>query len=119
MGLIMSDNLKLKLDETLPGYRIVESLREGSTRTSVFKLSCQGTILYLKMFTRRSRFEPEVFAYQNWMSAIRPYCPDLIAILDDNTETFGIVISALSGEVMRSISLTEDRLLTVTNKQVN
>lgn len=110
MDLILPDFLLDKMRQELPEYNVVESLREGSTRTGVFKLESQGEFYYLKIFKRRARFEPEVYAYQNWMSIIEPYCPKLVVILDDrSSNVFGFVVTDLKGSVMRDYQLRDDQ----------
>lgn len=110
MDFILSENLLNQLQQELQGYKVIQSLREGSTRTGVFKLEVQGEFYYLKIFQRRNRFEPEVYAYRNWMSVIKPKCPELVTVLDDrSSSTFGFVITDLDGEVMKDCDLTEDQ----------
>ena len=111
MELILPDILVDKMRNKLPGYRVVQSLREGSARTGVFKLESKGQFYYLKIFQRRSRFEPEVHAYQNWMAVIRPYCPELVMVLDNSSRSvFGLVVTDLNGIVMRDCLINEEQL---------
>ena len=60
-----------KIENRIGKFQIVESLRESSKRTSVFKLSANGEYYYLKLFNRRARFEPEIFAYKNWNKVVQ------------------------------------------------
>lgn len=102
----MKESIKLFLNESLGQYELIDSLRQNSTRTSVYKLKSGKDNYYLKLFSRKERYGPEVYAYRVWNKAIVDHCPALVKTLDLAPD-FGILITELPGQILRESQISK------------
>ncbi|MEF2965817.1 aminoglycoside phosphotransferase family protein [Paenibacillus sp. M1] len=87
-------------------FQIVANYRLRNIRTGVWKLysSNADNYYYLKTYTRKQRWHPEVYAYRNWIPHLKPYVPKLIQAFEGDGWQ-AILITALDGTVMRETKL--------------
>ncbi len=104
----ISDSLNKIVIDAIGKYEIIKSLRESSKRTSVYFVSANQNKYYIKLFKRRARFEPEVFAYTYWNKAISKHTPNLVAIIDDGSDEFGLIMTELEGTILRETELSKE-----------
>ena len=93
-------------------YGIIKNYREGSKRTGVWEIQCKSDLkkYFVKSFTRKNRWHPEVFAYKNWIPEILPYAPELIGVIDQD-DLYAIIISSLEGITLReAVGLSENQI---------
>jgi len=88
-------------------FKLIESLRESSSRTSVYKLKANEGYYYLKLFSRRARFEPEIFAYNSWNKIFPEFTPKLIKVLDGKSE-FGLIMTEIEGTILREAKMSKE-----------
>lgn len=105
--MLISPKFHKTIIEAIGPYKVVKSLRDSSTRTKVYQLEADNKFYYAKLFKRRARFEPEIFAYKIWNEVLRDFTPDLITILDNDEEQFGFVMSEISGTIFRETEMTK------------
>ncbi|WP_162551077.1 aminoglycoside phosphotransferase family protein [Paenibacillus tepidiphilus] len=87
-------------------FQVLQDHRRGSSRTGVWKLQAldSGSCYYAKIFTRKQRWHPEVYAYTRWMPALKPQVPELVGVFEGDGWQ-GILITALEGRIMRAADL--------------
>lgn len=92
-------------------FQIIMNCRPKSSRTGVWKLSSNvdQKYYYLKTFSRKQRWHPEVYAYQNWVNHLNPYVPEMIKAFEGEGWQ-GILITSIEGTVMRETSLDPDAI---------
>ncbi len=102
-----------KVFELLGDFTIIKNHREGSKRTGVWEIQakCSMKKFYVKSFSRVNRWHPEVYAYKNWITSIKPFAPELVGVINDNG-IYAIVISSLGG-----VTLMDARGLTDVQKE--
>ncbi|MDF9842314.1 MULTISPECIES: aminoglycoside phosphotransferase family protein [unclassified Paenibacillus] len=98
--------LHYRVESTLGAFEVISDLRPGSTRTGVWKLrAMEGQkMYYLKTFSRKERWHPEVYAYKHWVNGLQPYVPELIAVYEGEGWQ-AILITAIEGTIMREAGL--------------
>lgn len=103
--------LNALLELTIGEFNIIANYRPNSSRTGVWKVqSKRDNILYfLKTYTRKQRWHPEVYAYQNWMHHLHPYVPELIEIYEGK-DWQAILISSMDGTIMREVALDDNQV---------
>ncbi len=84
-------------------FTVLEKSRE-SHRTGVWHISSSSGNFYYKINRRRNRWGTEVFAYKNWIQAIYPFAPKLIAINDSDTNP-GLLLSEMPGKPLDELKL--------------
>ncbi|AIQ46325.1 hypothetical protein R70723_10885 [Paenibacillus sp. FSL R7-0273] len=91
---------------TLGAFEVISDLRPGSARTGVWKLrAAEGQkAYYLKTFSRKERWHPEVYAYKHWVNGLQPYVPELISVYEGDGWQ-AILITAIEGTIMREAGL--------------
>lgn len=99
------------MESTVNEFNILSTHRLNSSRTGVWKVQSKrdNKLYYLKTYTRKQRWHPEVFAYQQWMYQLKPYVPELIEIYEGE-DWQGILISSIEGTIMRGVALDEKKL---------
>lgn len=95
--------------ESLGDYEVLKVYREGSNRTGVWKIKADGQEYFVKTNSRRSRWAPEVYAYQNWLHKIQPYAPKLIRSFDLGSQV-GMIVTSLKGIPLNEAGVTETQL---------
>lgn len=98
-------------------FIVLSDQRQGSSRTGVWKIqaSQDQACYYLKTFSRKQRWHPEVYAYNHWVNGLQPYVPELIAAFEGEGWQ-AILISAIEGITMREVSLEPDKRYAVYQK---
>lgn len=92
-------------------FTIIRNFRRISLRTGVWKIQSRpdGRNYFVKTYSRKHRWHPEVYAYRNWVGHLQPYVPELIAIYEgDNWQ--GILITSIEGTIMRDANLDQRAL---------
>ncbi|HHW30257.1 MAG TPA: hypothetical protein GXX20_01065 [Clostridiaceae bacterium] len=102
---VTPEKLHYKLSKLLGEYEIINNYRPRSNRTGVWKIKSKQKFYFVKTFSRKSRWHPEVYAYQNWILALAPYAPELIEVFEEENWQ-GILISTLPGIIMREANLS-------------
>ncbi|AIQ51924.1 phosphotransferase [Paenibacillus sp. FSL R7-0331] len=99
------------VESTLGAFEVISDLRPGSARTGVWKLrAAEGQkMYYLKTFSRKERWHPEVYAYKQWVNGLQPYVPELIAVYE-GVGWQAILITAIEGTIMREAGLQPQAL---------
>lgn len=92
-------------------FQIITNCRPKSSRTGVWKLSSNvdHKYYYLKTFSRKQRWHPEVYAYQNWVNHLKPYVPEMIKAFEGDGWQ-GILITSIEGTIMRDTRLDLDAI---------
>ncbi|GIO83242.1 hypothetical protein J25TS5_01740 [Paenibacillus faecis] len=87
-------------------FQIITNCRPKSSRTGVWKLSSNidHKYYYLKTYSRKQRWHPEVYAYQNWVGHLKPYVPEMIKAFEGDGWQ-GILITSVEGTIMRDTRL--------------
>ncbi|HOF88698.1 MAG TPA: aminoglycoside phosphotransferase family protein [Armatimonadota bacterium] len=88
------------------------SYREGSVRSGVWKLRAASGDYFLKLHAELRKWHPEVYAYHNWVNAIRPSVPELVAVIEGEGYQ-GVLITALEGQPLRDRELPLAQVLAV------
>ena len=109
--MVVIDRLDSIIKSSVGNYRLVKEHRNNSTRTGVFEIQTENKErLFVKIHNRLNRWNPEVYAYQNWVSAIHPYAPKLLHHFKDN-DLFGIIITAIEGRTINEYNVTNENVL--------
>lgn len=108
MEMVISSEFHDAIVEAIGPYKVLKSLRDSSARTKVYRLEANNKFYYAKLFKRRARFEPEIFAYKTWNRKLKNFTPELITILDNNDEEFGFIMSEISGTIFRETEMTKE-----------
>lgn len=96
-------------------FHVLCSHRAGSSRTGVWKMEAKGAHYYCKVNRRRVRWATELFAYRNWMPALRPHVPELRGVLDVD-DANGLLLTALDGVPLRESARAADNAAGVYRK---
>lgn len=102
----------------LGDYDIINSFREDSVRTRVWKIKTKKNSqnYFIKLFKRKSRWGPEVYAYKNWVPEILPYAPRLVKTIEEE-DIYAIIISSIEGITLReAVNLSEEQIINAYNK---
>ncbi|UQZ35965.1 hypothetical protein C2I18_21980 [Paenibacillus sp. PK3_47] len=104
---IEPEDLYAFVKEEIGQFRVLSDLRPGSSRTGVWKLQSgiNQQFYYLKTYSRKQRWQPEVYAYNHWVHILQPYVPRLIGISEGESWQ-GILMTEIGGTIMRETSLT-------------
>ncbi|WP_405112369.1 aminoglycoside phosphotransferase family protein [Paenibacillus sp. FSL K6-1217] len=88
-------------------FQVLANYRLNSERTGVWKLqSAQDSrCYYIKTYSRKQRWHPEVYAYRHWVGHLKPYVPELIAAYEGEGWQ-AILITAIDGSIMRETALS-------------
>ncbi|MFP4977318.1 aminoglycoside phosphotransferase family protein [Paenibacillus sp. CN-4] len=86
-------------------FHVTANFRPAGARTGVWRLQAAKASYYVKTFSRRERWVPEVYAYRHWMPQLKPYVPELAAVFEEEGWQ-AILITALDGTIMRDTVLT-------------
>ncbi|NLV37544.1 MAG: phosphotransferase [Clostridiaceae bacterium] len=108
--MIMDEKLISIVSDLVGNFDIVEGLRNDSNRTGVFKIKVSNEILFVKIHNRLSRWNPEVYAYKNWTSALEPFTPKLLHSFNSDN-IFGIIITQIQGKTINEFNITDDKIL--------
>ena len=98
------------LERHIGPCQIVESHRVHSERTGVWRIRARFGDYFLKLYTERRKWHPEVYAYRHWAPACRPYVPELVAVLDE-PDHCGILTTALNGAPLREANPAPEKWL--------
>lgn len=98
--------LSAAVEEQIGTFMVLSDHRQGSSRTGVWKIQADRdqTCYYLKTFSRKQRWHPEVYAYNHWVNGLQPYVPKLITAYEGEGWQ-AILISAIDGVTLREVSL--------------
>lgn len=109
--------LSAVVEARIGSFTVLSDHRQGSSRTGVWKIQAaqDQTCYYLKTHSRIQRWHPEVYAYNHWVNALKPYVPELIAAFE-GVGWQAILISALDGVTMREANLKPAERYTAYNK---
>lgn len=91
-------------------FTIINQPRQGSERTGVLEIDSRYGRLFIKIHNRVSRWNPEIYALQNWMPSIEPFSPRLIEIIDYE-DIKALVLSPIAGKTINESGLTDKELL--------
>lgn len=111
-NLIIPFELHKEVIEVLGDYEVIRNHRKGSKRTVVWEIQSlnYNKRYFVKVFYRKSRWGPEVFAYENWTPKILPFAPQLISVIEKNN-IYAIIISSLGGVTLREAKgLSEEQI---------
>ncbi|MEK4852492.1 aminoglycoside phosphotransferase family protein [Paenibacillus sp. FSL H7-0756] len=88
-------------------FQVLENYRQNSARTGVWKLYSDqdSNYYYLKTYSRKQRWHPEVYAYRHWVGYLKPYVPELVAAYEGEGWQ-AILITAIDGSIMRETALS-------------
>jgi len=108
--MILNPN-SLSITRSLVGeFQVINEYRKESVRTGVFEIQTNSQNLFVKIHNRLSRWNPEVFAYENWIPALKTFAPNLIYAFNDGTE-FGIITSPVQGKTINEFHITDEKTL--------
>lgn len=85
-------------------FTILDKYRCESKRTGVWHISSSSGNFYYKINRKRNRWGTEVFAYKNWIPAISPYAPKLLAIKDSEINP-GLLLTEMPGKPLDELNL--------------
>lgn len=87
-------------------FQIITNCRPRSSRTGVWKLisNFDNKYYYLKTYSRKERWHPEVYAYNNWICHLKPYVPEMIEAFEGDGWQ-AILIISIDGTIMRETDL--------------
>ncbi|APB70303.1 aminoglycoside phosphotransferase family protein [Paenibacillus polymyxa] len=90
-------------------FQIITNYRPKSSRTGIWKLrsNIDNKYYYLKTYTRKQRWHPEVYAYNNWVNHLKPYVPEMIKAFEGDGWQ-AILITSIDGTIMRETILDSD-----------
>jgi len=92
-------------------FEVLGDHRKDSVRTGVIEvLSSDGDRYFVKIHSRLSRWNPEVYAYNNWVEPLGQHAPTLVASFNDN-DVFGIIITPLQGRTVNEVRITDNDVL--------
>ncbi|MFD2410529.1 aminoglycoside phosphotransferase family protein [Paenibacillus rhizoplanae] len=96
-----------QVQSDIGSFQVLANYRLNSVRTGVWKLqSAQDSkCYYLKTYSRKQRWHPEVYAYRHWIGQLKPYVPELIAAYEGE-DWQAILITAIDGFIMRETALS-------------
>lgn len=90
-------------------FEVLANYRPKSPRTGVWKLQAtrDNRHYYVKTFTRKQRWHPEVYAYRNWIPRLNPYAPELVGTFEGEGWQ-AILITSIEGTIMRETELSRE-----------
>lgn len=102
----MDSQLSEFITNCIGSFQILANYRPNSSRTGVWKISSirNKSCYYLKTFSRKERWSPEVYAYTNWLPPLKSYVPKLIDVFEQE-ELYVILITSIDGVIMREADL--------------
>lgn len=70
-----------RVQSDIGSFQVLENYRQNSARTGVWKLQAEqdSKCYYIKTYSRKQRWHPEVYAYRHWVGHLKSYVPDLMA----------------------------------------
>lgn len=103
---VYPEELYSRVESTLGKFEVISDLRPGSARTGVWRLRAaeEQQYYYLKTFSRKERWHPEVYAYKRWVNGLQPYVLELTAVYEGEGWQ-AILITAIEGTIMREAGL--------------
>ena len=109
--MIFDKKTKAVISSIIGDFEILNDHRKDSARTGVAEvLTGDGRRLFVKIHSRLSRFNPEVYAYKNWIKSIESYAPALVADFFDS-DIFGIITTPVEGKSVNEAQITDDDVL--------
>ncbi len=95
--------------KAIGSFQIISNYRPRSSRTGVWKLRSKinNKLYYLKTYSRKQRWHPEVYAYNNWISNLKPYVPELIQAFEGD-DWQAILITSIDGTIMRETEMDSE-----------
>lgn len=102
----MDSQLSEFIKNCIGPFQILANYRPNSSRTGVWKISSirNKSCYYIKTFSRKERWSPEVYAYTNWLHPLKSYVPKLIDIFEQEG-LYAILITSIDGVMMREADL--------------
>jgi hypothetical protein len=111
-NMIFDEKTKILITSQIGDFEILNDHRKDSARTGVVEvLTGDNRRLFVKIHSRLSRWNPEVYAYKNWIKPIENYAPALVADFYD-TDVFGIITTPLRCKTVNEAQITDEDLLT-------
>jgi len=87
-------------------YRVIENYRVQGARTMVWKVTNGSKSFILKLYRKKRKWHPEVYAYSNWVTEYAPYAPELITVIE-HEDIQGILTSEISGVPLRQLQMPD------------
>ncbi|ETT63198.1 aminoglycoside phosphotransferase [Paenibacillus sp. FSL R7-277] len=96
-----------QVQSDIGSFQVLRNYRLNSVRTGVWKLQSDqdSKCYYLKTYSRKQRWHPEVYAYRHWIGQLKPYVPELIAAYEGEGWQ-AILITSMDGLIMRDTELS-------------
>lgn len=96
-----------RVQSDIGSFQVLANYRLNSVRTGVWKLQSyhDSKCYYLKTYSRKQRWHPEVYAYQHWVGHLKPYVPEFIASYAGEGWQ-AILITSMDGLIMRDTELS-------------
>ncbi|WP_339224777.1 aminoglycoside phosphotransferase family protein [Paenibacillus sp. FSL H8-0332] len=96
-----------QVQSDIGSFQVLANYRLNSVRTGVWKLQStqDSKCYYLKTYSRKQRWHPEVYAYQHWVGHLKPYVPEFIASYEGEGWQ-AILITSMDGLIMRDTELS-------------
>ncbi|MFM9331220.1 aminoglycoside phosphotransferase family protein [Paenibacillus mesotrionivorans] len=90
-------------------YEVLGNYRPNSQRTGVWKVQSHrdNRYYYVKTYTRKQRWHPEVYAYRHWISPLGAYAPELVSVFEGE-DWQAVLITSIEGTIMRETELTPE-----------
>jgi aminoglycoside phosphotransferase len=90
-------------------FEVLANYRPKSPRTGVWKVQAlqDSREYYVKTYTRKQRWHPEVYAYRNWIAPLGPYAPELIGVFEGEGWQ-AVLITSIEGTIMRETALNQE-----------
>lgn len=104
--MIFDEKLIYKIQALVGEFVVVKDHRVNNDRTGVIEIIAEGKRMFIKVHNRLSRWNPEVFAYQNWTHILSPYAPTLLHTFNDDY-SFGIITSPLKGRTVNEYQIND------------
>jgi len=101
------DNTKKYITSIIGHFNILNDHRKDSARTGVVEILSEEKWLFLKIHSRLSHWNPEVYAYNNWTKHLGDYAPSLVTSFN-NDEVYGIVMTPIQGRTVNEMEINND-----------
>jgi len=75
----------------------------------VLEIETNNKRMFIKTHNRLNRWNPEVYAYQNWTYILEEYAPILIHSFYD--DIYGIIITPINGRTINEYQINDEKIL--------
>ncbi len=108
--MVINEKVKQIINSIIGEFEMVKDHREKSERTGVIEIVASGERYFVKIHNRLSRWNPEVYAYQNWIINIQNMAPKLIESFNQD-DVFGIITTPVIGKTVNEMNMQDERKL--------